>query len=115
MKDDTSSSEHLPKTDIDSFEPYTWQMSSAVRPEWPRRTDLSLLRETYFGHHCLAEPAHGHKTGPPFVVVTYPAAIFYFRERTQKEVCYCFTREAAERAVHRYDHATESDYPTLFD
>lgn len=106
----------LPRTDIDSFFRYEWQMSSAVRPEWKKRP---LFREAYFGRTCLAEPVHGEAEGPPYVVCTYPYNEGGLRlwVRTQDEITLAFSKEEAEKAVKRHDKRTleEEAEPSLFE
>jgi hypothetical protein len=110
----------LPKTDVDSFQTYRWEMSTAIRPLWGHRNEMPykvhLRREAYFGRIALAEPVRGKRTGPPFTVQTMPSdtAIPY---STQEEVSLCFSREEAVRAVRRYEAARikEETEPTLFE
>jgi hypothetical protein len=107
----------LPKTDVDTFTRYEWQMSSAVRPEWEQNgAAVPLYREAYFGRTVLAEPAQGAAEGPPYVVCTYPAGTM-LRGNEQDEITLAFRREEAEKAVRRYDERTlnEETQPTLFE
>jgi len=110
----------LPRTDVDSFTQYEWQVSSAIRPLWGKRVEVPykvhLRREVYFGRLALAEPVRGQKEGPPYTVLTMPQdtlALFC----TQDEVSFAFSREEAERAVRRYERAKlkEQTEPTFFD
>lgn len=107
----------LPRTDIDSFYRYEWQLSSAVRPEWDAESDNNppLFREVFFGRRALAEPVHGQQEGPPYVVCSYPADT-WLEGSSQEEITLAFSREAAEKAVRRYDRKQIADSePTLFD
>jgi len=107
----------LPRTDIDSFYRYEWQMSSAIRPEWEQKdANLPLYREAYFGRTALAEPAQGTAEGPPYVVCTYPASTM-LRRNEQDEITLAFSRKEAEKAVRRHDKQAlkEETQPTLFE
>ena len=108
----------LPRTDVDSYTPYQWQMTSAIRPCWtpygnphdPPPTAHPLRREAYIGRTCLAEPAHFDSDGPPYVILEHP------EDGVQREVGFEFTKKDAARTVRRIDaRAFSEDTPTLFD
>ena len=99
----------LPRTDVDDYTRYQWQMTSAIRPQW-RDGSTVLYREAYIGRTCLAEPAHKAKHGPPYVILEHP------EDGVQREVGFEFSKADAARTVRRIDtHAFSEDAPTLFD
>lgn len=103
----------LPRTSVDTFTHYEWQMSSAIRPLYKIRYGLPhkvyLYRVCFIGRRCLAEPVRGKKYGPPYTVQTMPAN----GPGSQREVCLAFRRDAAASAVRRYDKHTFNEEQQL--
>jgi hypothetical protein len=110
--------DELPRTDVDTFAYYQWQMTSAVRPCWhpDKNPTHPLYREAYIGSTCLAEPAHKAKYGPPYVILKHTASDGAVHWQGQEEVGFEFTKADAARTVRRVDAlAIAKDTPSLFD